>query len=217
MQYTPKQGGFSLDEPGMQTCNSFVYVVDSDARVQQSVEAIAVSGGWSVRTFSTAEVFLATVDQGSTGCVITELGGSRISAEDLLGQFQARNIRLPVIIYTGAGDIGGAVRLMKLGVFDFVEKPASPVRLLEVIRAAMEKSSPEPVNSGDCCDLTSRERIVLEMLCVGKPTKLIAYELSISVKTVEQYRARLMLKYEAGNVAELVYRAVSGWRPTRST
>ena len=138
-----------------------------------------------------------------------------ISGVDLLRRLKELKIGMPVIVITGHGDVQLAVEAMKIGAADFIEKPFDDERLLAAVRSALgrwEKDSQQEAERTSLLDklatLSSREREVLEGLVAGKPNKIIAFDLGISPRTVEIYRANVMTKMNAGSLSELVRMAL---------
>ena len=138
-----------------------------------------------------------------------------ISGVDLLHRLKELKVGMPVIVITGHGDMQLAVEAMKIGAADFIEKPFDDERLLAAVRSALgrwEKDSQHETERAGLLDklttLSSREREVLEGLVAGKPNKIIAFDLGISPRTVEIYRANVMTKMNAGSLSELVRMAL---------
>lgn len=123
---------------------------------------------------------------------------------DLLRRLRRDGVQLPVVIITGHADVPLAVRAMREGAHDFVEKPFTPARLLEAVHGAIASGSRVQDAKGKLARLTAREREVLEGLVDGRPNKVVAHDLGISVRTVEAYRATIMSKLGARSLAELV-------------
>lgn len=201
-----------------------VFVVDDDQTVRDSLRWLLESLRLSVRTYASAQDFLLAYDPVQPGCVLLDVRMPDISGLQLQEILAARKIRLPVILITGHGDIATAVRAMKAGAFDFIEKPFDDQVLLERVRqglaldsrqrreAAAREKIIERLNS-----LTPREAEILDSVVSGKPNKLIAAELGISTKTVEVHRARVMEKIAVNSVAELTTLCIaSGLRKGKS-
>lgn len=198
-----------------------VYIVDDDAGVRRSLEFLVQSGGYASRSFDSAESFLAAGPLASRewGCVLLDVRMQGMSGEDLMRAIHREECPLPVVFLTGHGDVRTAVQMMKLGAADFLEKPIDDKGLLERIAAALRQRADGGKSAGVAAGagipakiaerLTPRELDVLGRLCAGKPSKRIAYELAVSVKTVEHYRSRLFQKFEAANAADLVRKVMS--------
>jgi two-component system response regulator FixJ len=191
--------------------HSQVYVVDDDAAVRASLGALLEAAGLGARVFASAEEFLATVDEGTRGCLLLDVRMPGMSGLELQRVLQDRGVRIPVIIITGHGDIAMAVRAMKAGAADFLEKPFEPRVLLDRIRGCLEDEARAHVQVRHVEEvtalldrLTGREREVLELMVTGHASKAIAFRLGISEKTVDVHRFNLMKKTGARSVAELV-------------
>ena len=168
-----------------------------------------------VRTYDSATAFLSALPRLNSGCIITDVRMPEISGVDLLRRLKELKIGMPVIVITGHGDVQLAVEAMKIGAVDFIEKPFDDERLLAAVRSALgrwEKDSQHETERTGLLDklatLSSREREVLEGLVAGKPNKIIAFDLGISPRTVEIYRANVMTKMNAGSLSELVRMAL---------
>ena len=187
-----------------------VHVIDDDEAMRDSLEFLFDSADLPVRTHDSAVLFLQAIAEGPPGCVVTDVRMPDMSGLDLLRELRARGVRAPVIVITGHGDVPLAVEAMKAGAQEFLEKPFDDERLLEAVRRALAPGGGEPV-SGDraaalakIARLSQRERQVLRRLVEGQLNKTIAWELGISARTVEVYRAKLMTKMEAAAFADLV-------------
>jgi two-component system response regulator FixJ len=189
---------------------SLVHVIDDDEAVRDSLEFLFDSAGLQVRTYESPVAFLSQFDDESAGCVVTDVRMPEMSGLDLLRELKRRRTTIPVIVVTGHGDVPLAVEAMKSGAADFLEKPFDEERVLGVVRRALSQSpiaseTPEQVEiRARAAKLSQRERQVLKRLVEGQLNKTIAWDLGISVRTVEVYRAKLMAKMEAGAFADLV-------------
>ena len=195
--------------------NSLVHVIDDDDAVRESLEFLLRAAKIDVRTYDSATAFLNTVADGATGCIVTDVRMPGVSGVDLLRQLKARGSTMPVIVITGHGDIQLAVEAMKIGAADFLEKPFDDEVLLASVRSALgrlEKGAQREAERADLNNrlaaLSTREREVLEGLVAGKANKIIAFDLGISPRTVEIYRAHVMTKMNAGSLSELVRMAL---------
>jgi RNA polymerase sigma factor (sigma-70 family) len=193
-----------------------VFVIDDDPAVRESLQWLIESVGLNVETYSTAQEFLDAFDRDRPGCLVLDVRMPGISGLDLHDQLASQQIRIPVIIITGHADVPMAVRAMKAGVVDFIEKPFSDELLLDRIRAALELDAKIRVNQSHRTEvetyfaqLTPREREVMGLVVAGKSNKQIAAELGLSQKTVEVHRAHVMQKMHADSLAELVQMAVT--------
>ena len=191
--------------------DAVVYVVDDDEGARESLAFLLESADLHVETFASAPAFLAALPDARTGCVITDVRMPEMSGQELVSRLAALDVRLPVIMITGHGDIPMAVEAMRSGVIDFIEKPFSESRILDALKRALSTISEVPAVSGDRAQvlqrletLSERERQVLDGVVGGHPNKVIARDLGISPRTVEIYRAKLMTKMHADNLAALV-------------
>lgn len=190
-----------------------IYIVDDDDAVRESLDFLLQAAGYRTICFNSAAACLKQLSSLDGGCIITDVRMPEVSGIDLLKAVMAAKRRLPVIVITGHGDIALAVEAMKIGAVDFLEKPFDDEVLLASIAAAIKNN--ESVSGPDASGvrekieaLTGRERQVLDGLVAGKANKIIAYDLGISPRTVEIYRANLMTKMEAGSLSELVRMAL---------
>lgn len=188
-----------------------VFVVDDDKAVRDSVQWLLGSVAIEVRTCASAAEFVAAYRPGRPACLITDVRMPGMSGLDLQAALADRAVELPVIIVTGHGDVAMAVKAMKAGAFDFVEKPCRDQALLDVVQKALESSAAAVRAGAESAAvrarldlLTPRERQVLEMVVAGESNKGIAHRLGISEKTVEAHRANVMEKMQARSFAELM-------------
>lgn len=187
-----------------------ILIVDDDADVRDSLCALLQSAGFAVRDFASARALLD--EENLTGaCLIADIRMPDIDGLTMQEELTKRGSVLPVIIVTGHGDVPLAVRAMKAGAVDFIEKPYDDEDLLASVRRAIDTARLVPrlpeveAASIELIEgLTPRERDVLEHVIAGRPNKLIAFELGISPRTVEIHRAHLMEKMKAGSLPELV-------------
>ncbi len=192
-----------------------VHVVDDDDAVRQSLEFLLKSAKFSVATHESAEAFLAMLPTLNPGCVITDVRMSGMSGIDLLKRLKSMANPVPVIVITGHGDVPLAVEAMKVGAAEFLEKPFDDDVLLATVRSALnrfEKEGKREVERAEILDklatLSNRERQVLEGLVAGSANKTIAFDLTISPRTVEIYRANVMTKMKAASLSDLVRMAL---------
>jgi two-component system response regulator FixJ len=195
--------------------NSLVHVIDDDDAVRDSLEFLLRAAKIDVRTYDSATAFLNTVSDGAFGCIVTDVRMPGMSGVDLLRQLKARGSTMPVIVITGHGDIQLAVEAMKIGAADFLEKPFDDETLLASVKSALSRLEKDAQRENEHTELnnrlatlSTREREVLEGLVAGKPNKIIAFDLGISPRTVEIYRAHVMTKMNAGSLSELVRMAL---------
>jgi two-component system, LuxR family, response regulator FixJ len=195
----------------MMTGETDAYVIDDDEAVRDSIEFLLRTAGIRVKTYDSAAAFLAAAPTISSGCVITDVRMPGLSGIDLLRRLKEMQIGLPVIVITGHGDVPLAVEAMKCGAIDFLEKPFHDDALLASVRSALNRAEASAALATERAEiraritaLTQREHEVLEGLVAGKPNKIIAFDLEISPRTVEIYRANVMTKMKAGSLSELV-------------
>jgi two-component system, LuxR family, response regulator FixJ len=199
-----------------------VHVVDDDLAVRQSLSFLLASDGLPVRLHESALAFLDAMTETSTGCIVTDVRMPGIDGIELLRRLKARGFSLPVIVMTGHADVPMAVEAMKEGAVDFIEKPFDDDLFLAAVRSALRLQEQHAQRDAQITEvqarlqgLSERERQVLEGLVAGKANKVIAYDLGISPRTVEIYRANVMTKMQAGSLSELVRMAlVVGGLPT---
>ena len=187
-----------------------VYVLDDDEAVLRSLERLLGSANFEPVTFESSDLFLTAAKTFKTGCVLLDVRLPGMSGLDVQAQLSRMRGDLPVIIMTAQGDIQTAVRALKAGASDFLEKPYSEHALLGAIEAALEKEN----RTGRDRDiagavqriatLSPRERDVLDGLLAGRPNKVIAFQLGISVRTVEVHRVRMMERLGVRQLAEAI-------------
>ncbi|HVB14994.1 MAG TPA: response regulator FixJ [Stellaceae bacterium] len=187
-----------------------VYVVDDDEAVRESLSALLEAMGYTVRTFGLARDFLAAAPTVKPGCLVADIRMPEIDGLELQRQLTARSFNFPLIVITGHGDVPLAVRAMKAGALDFIEKPFAAEAIVASIDAALARlasgeEDPLMATAASRLGLLSpREREVLQGLLAGLPNKSIAYDLAISPRTVEIHRARVMDKMGARSLSELI-------------
>ncbi len=189
----------------MSKCKN-IYLVDDDDDLRQAIKTTLRMAGYKVHGFESAEAFLEMVDEGTCGCLVTDLRLPGISGLALQQQLTERHINIPVIIITGYGEVNDSVRAIKAGAVNFMEKPVSPSALLEQVAEALTLDDTQREHLAMRArfdDLTPREKAVATLVVAGKTNKQIARDLQISFRTVEKYRAGAMLKLGLENVAEL--------------
>ena len=188
-----------------------VYIVDDDAAVRKSVIALLGSAGFQARPFSSGEGLIEAVTDLSPGCVLLDVVLPGMNGLDVLDRISVDRPDLPVLIMTGQGDIAMAVRAIKGGAFDFLEKPFAAQLLIDALGHAFHDlgwQASRQSRNGEAAALidrlSPRERNVIEALMAGMPNKLVAHRLNLSPRTVEMYRANLMRKLEVRSLAEAV-------------
>jgi len=195
--------------------SDIIHVIDDDADVRQSLAFLLTTAGLSVRVHESADAFLKVLAEVQEGCIVTDVRMPGIDGIELQRRLAAAGIRLPVIVMTGHGDIALAVEAMKAGAVDFIEKPFDDEVLLTAIKAALARRAGDRERAARAVAvrdrlklLSERERQVMDGLVAGKPNKIIAYDLGISARTVEIYRANVMAKMQADSLSALVRMAL---------
>ena len=191
-----------------------VYIVDDDEAVRDSLAMLFRTAGLRVETFDSGSAFLRRCKPQAHACLVLDIRMPGLTGTALHDELIERGVRLPVIFITGHGDIPMAVAAMKKGAYDFVEKPYDGHRLLCRVLDAIEDTMAPPKRALTAprkllAQLSERERQVLDRVLEGKPSREVAVELFISVKTVEFHRARIMQKLGVRSAAEL-FRACFG-------
>ncbi len=188
-----------------------VFVVDDNAGVRSSLRELLTSVSLPVETFASGKEFLDAFDPDRPGCLVLDVRLKEGSGLDLQDELHRRGVTLPIIVLTGHGDVPNSVRALKAGAFDFLQKPPPPAVLLERIhaaiesdRAAREAASERAVALRRLSSLTPREREVMSLLVAGATSKEIASDLSLSVRTVEGHRRRVLSKLRVASAAQLV-------------
>jgi FixJ family two-component response regulator len=187
-----------------------VLVVDDDPAMRDSIAFLVTSVGYDCRSFTSAEEFLRDWQDDRPACLLVDIRMSGMSGLDLQNRLAEAKSSLGVVFVTGHGDVPMAVRAMRGGAIDFLQKPFNDQLLLDRIREAIDVSIATRKVAAErssiearLARLTGREREVLDLVVAGKANKQIAAELDISIKTVEVHRHNVMEKMEAASVAEL--------------
>ena len=188
-----------------------VHVIDDDVDVRQSLAFLLSTAGLAVRVHDSAVAFLKVLPDAQPGCVVTDIRMPEMDGLELQRRLAELKSGFPVIVMTGHGDVPMAVEAMKAGAVDFIEKTFDDETLLSAIRSALDRHSRNREREDRMVSirkrldaLSSRERDVLKGLAAGKANKVIAYDLGISARTVEVYRANVMTKMQADSLSELV-------------
>jgi two-component system response regulator FixJ len=191
-----------------------VHVIDDDDAARHSLKFLVECAGYRVADYDSALAFLATLDAPggpAPGCIVTDVRMPDMSGLELVDRLKQEGVTEPVIVITGHADVPMAIQAMKAGVVDFIEKPFSDDAILSVIRDALDRRSltaeldeEQRAAAARLASLSQREREVLERLVEGKANKVIAFELGISVRTVEVYRANVMTKMQVKSLPQLV-------------
>jgi FixJ family two-component response regulator len=188
-----------------------VFIIDDDEPFRDSVKELVSSVGLAAETFRSALEFLEAFDPARPGCLVLDVRMARMSGIALQARLKEMNARIPIVFISGHGDIAMAVNAIKHGAVDFVQKPYQEQQLLDAIDEALRRDAAQrapPADAGGLTErvatLTAREREVMALALKGLPSKLIAKELSISHRTVEQHRSRLLEKLGVSSVTELM-------------
>jgi len=205
----------------MSSADVVVHIVDDEEAVRNSLAFLLTTSGFATRVHESATAFLQVAPGIRNGCLITDLRMPDIDGVELLRRLRAGSAMLPAIVISGHGDVQMAVEAMKNGALDFIEKPFSDdVMIAAIERAVAQADSQSETDAATQAILTrleslsERETQVLKGVVDGLPNKVIAYELGLSPRTVEVYRAGLMGKMNAGSLSELVRMVLSvKWQP----
>lgn len=188
-----------------------VFIVDDDPAVRDAIRWLMEQVKLKAQVFASADDFLASYTPGTRGCIILDIRMPGMSGLELQDRLKASGALLPIIIITGHGDISIAVRAMKGGAVEFLQKPFNDQVLLDSVQNALssyrtlwEQEDRRQRRNQNLSTLTKREMEVLTLLRTGKPNKLIASALNISVRTVEGHRAMIMTKVGAKSLGELI-------------
>ena len=192
-----------------------VHVVDDDPAVRRSLERLLDAAGFHVVSYQSPAAFLNAASGLSAGCVLLDIRMPGVDGLEVQARLNRLRVNLPVIVMTGHGDVPSAVRAMKAGAVDFLEKPFDDETLLNAIGGAFAKASRliggdrEAVRAAQrIATLSPREREVLDALLAGRPNKVISFDLNISVRTVEVHRARMMERLGTKQFADAIRLAV---------
>jgi two-component system response regulator DctR len=189
-----------------------VFIIDDDEAYRDSVQELVSSIGLPIEAFSSALDFLDVFDAERPGCLVLDVRMARMSGLALQERLSAMGATIPIVFISGHGDIAMAVKAVKDGAVDFVQKPYREQQLLDAIDEALRRNAAPRASGGDLqqalakriAALSAREREVMTLALKGLPSKLIAKELAISHRTVEQHRSRLLEKLRVGSITELL-------------
>ena len=194
-----------------------VYVVDDDESIRELLCWLMKRHGLQAESFPNAKAFLAAYKPESTGCLVLDLNMPGMSGLDLQQYLKEHGVLLPVIFLSGRADVHNAVRAVKEGAIDFIEKPFDYKQIVALIEDCIRRDSAERAQrdtrraeAGRLAHLTQREAEVLDQVVAGRTNREIAEALEISVKTVEAHRAKIMEKLEVSSLAELVQATLAG-------
>ena len=192
-----------------------VHVVDDDPAVRDSLAFLLDTAGLVSRTYDSAAALLAEAERLAPGCIVTDVRMPEMNGLEMVRRLADMGLRHPVIVMTGHADVPLAIEAVRAGVKDFIEKPFDDEALLASIRAALAEQAGSAEREGQeaevrerLASLSTRERQVLDGLVAGHANKVIAYDLEISPRTVEVYRANVMTKMQARSLSELVRMAI---------
>lgn len=193
------------------TDKRIIYIVDDEEPVRRSIGFMVRANGFTPRPYASGVEFLAAAGSVAPGCILLDIRMPDMDGLAVQQALKERGITLPVIMLTGHGDVTLAVRAIKAGAIDFLEKPFQQMALLGAIEEAfrhLENDDLTHLNLADAAKrlavLTTRERAVLEGLVRGQPNKITAFELGISTRTVEAHRANLMVKLQLHSLSDVL-------------
>jgi len=193
------------------TSTATVFIVDDDPAVRDAIRWLMEQVKLKVQVFASADEFLANYIPGTRGCIILDIRMPGMSGLELQERLKASSSLLPIIVITGHGDVSVAVRAMKAGAVEFLQKPFNDQILLDTVQSALSayaeiwnREEKREEYNRSLSSLTKREKEVLHLLRTGKPNKVIASILKISVRTVEGHRATIMSKTGAKSLGELI-------------
>jgi two-component system response regulator FixJ len=187
-----------------------IYIIDDDPAICRSLERLLDAAGFPAMSYATPKAFLGVAGGLPAGCALLDLRMPEMDGLEVQTHLRLINSNLPVIVMTGQGDVQTAVRAMKAGAVDFIEKPYSDDALIAAIESALKGRVPRDRTDDMAAaaalieTLSRRERQVLDALVAGQPNKIIAFDLGISVRTVEVHRARMMDRLGVRQFAEAV-------------
>jgi len=193
-----------------------VAIVEDDDAVRQSTAGLLRRAGHSVESFTDGSEFLASDLPTNLGCILLDMRMPGMDGLSVMRVLREREVAVPILVLTGHGDVPLAVEAMRLGAVDFLEKPYPPGDLLEAIRHACNTPvalpGAQPINKqaqAKVATLSERQRAVLLGILKGQPNKIIAWELGLSIRTVEAYRAQMLIKLGVRGTAEAVRMAMA--------
>jgi two-component system response regulator FixJ len=194
---------------------AIIHLIDDDEHVRRAVAFLLGTAGFAVKLHESATAFFAGLDRQQPGCIVSDVRMPGMDGVELLRRLKEEGADMPMIIMTGHADVALAVAAMKAGAVDFIEKPFDDEVLLSAVRLALSRYArvdPSGTEVGQIRarmeSLSPRERQVLDGLLAGHPNKTIAYDLSLSPRTVEVHRANLMTKMGAKSLSDLVRMAM---------
>jgi two-component system, chemotaxis family, CheB/CheR fusion protein len=204
------------DKPIAKELSPTVFLIDDDDALRETMREMIEREGRPVEAFASGEAFLEAYRPGRKGCLLVDARLPGLSGTALLQQLKAENNVLPSIMITGHGDVSMAVEAMKAGAIDFIEKPASRDALLagidraiELTRNSMAMSAWREDAATRIAGLTPRELQIMKLVIAGQPNKIIAADLGVSQRTVENHRAAVMKKTRSKSLSDLVRLAIT--------
>ncbi len=189
-----------------------IHIVDDDAGLTRSLGRLLRIEGFATVSYDSSLGFISMASNLAPGCVLLDVRMPEMGGLELLARLKSIGQRMPVIMMTGENDIATAVQAMKIGAADFIAKPFDDASLLTAITAALSMATGEPRDPEAATrigSLSPREREVLDGLVAGRPNKVIAYELGLSIRTVEVHRARMLRRLGTRSLAEAIRLAVT--------
>ena len=191
------------------TGKKLIHIVDDEDSIRRSVGFMLKTSGYQVETWTSGHAFLKDVRHAEHGCILLDVRMPEVDGLEVQRTLAERGVTMPIVIMTGHGDVSIAIRAMKAGAVDFLEKPFEKDALIAAIEEAFQRIADATNASTRAADaivllggLTARERDVLEGLAKGLPNKTIAYDLGISPRTVEVHRANLMTKLDVRSLSD---------------
>ena len=216
-QETPARARPAAPAPGLAQT---VFVVDDDDGIRAAVRAVLEQQGWAVEDFASGTAFLASLQPGCEGCLLVDAAMPGMDGFEVLRRLNEAGHRLPAVVITGHGDVPTAVRAMKAGALDFIEKPVSVPDLVAGVGGALDRSRTAGRESArhlaaaaSIAGLTGRQREVMTMVVAGHPNKNIAADLGISKRTVDNHRAAVMRKTGTRSLPALARLAMAAAPP----
>lgn len=191
------------------TDKKLVHIIDDEEAIRRSMGFMLKTSGYRVETWSSGEAFLKEVKNVERGCILLDIRMPDLDGLEVQSRLAERGVAMPVVIMTGHGDISTAIRAMKAGAVDFLEKPFEKAVVIAAIEESFDRLAKADTATGRAAEaetrlgvLTAREREVLDGLAKGLPNKTIAYDLGISARTVEVHRANVMTKLEVRSLSD---------------
>ena len=219
---SPKSGGSAADsmpapaEPLPRFDGQTILIVDDDPAICELVSLQLIAAGLTVVPFNSAAALLASHHLGNSHCVVSDVRMPDMDGLELQEALNQRKIATPFVVITAHGDVPLAVRAMRAGAVDIIEKPFKPARLLSAVERALSQGGEQEAKQVEkasararLAELTPRERQIFDLIVASKQSKVIARELGISNRTVDIHRGNLMRKLRVKNVGELVRLAMS--------